>query len=181
MKQSTSKKLYIWAFLLYLWLLVWVITLKFNSKVVISDSHAYATWTLQQRLGKNLIPFYTLTIWSGWSGLKEPVMNVLIYLPFGYYIRHYTKSIGKSIAITFASSVAFELIQLFTGLGFLDSTDIVMNTLGGLIGLLLYGLKIRPKVENGFNIVSLCVYAPVAVYAFVNTILCWHLYKGLLY
>jgi glycopeptide antibiotics resistance protein len=181
MKESTSKKLYIWTFLLYLWLLIWVIALKFNSKYVIADSHVYATWTLQERLGKSWIPFYSIGVEFRWDGIKQPLMNFIIYMPMGYYVRHYTKSIAKTIAIVASSSIIFELLQLFTGLGSCDTTDVIINSLGGIVGMLLYSVKARPKLENGFNIVSLCIYAPIAVYALVNTSLCWHLYKGLLY
>lgn len=181
MKKSTSKKLYILAFALYLCLLVWVIALKFNSKVVISDSHAYATWSLAERLGKNWIPFYSLKIEFDWDGVQQPLMNLLIYIPFGFYLRRFTNSNAKAFVATLASSVALELLQLFTGLGSCDTTDVILNTLGGTIGLLLYHVKARPKLENGVNIASICIYAPIALYALVNTILCWDLYKGLLY
>lgn len=181
MKQSTSKKLNIWAFALYLWLLVWVIALKFNSKVVIADSHTYATWSLAERLGKNWIPFYSLKADYDWDGILQPLMNLLIYLPFGFYVKHFTQNNAKTVLIALASSLAFELLQLFTGLGSCDATDVIINTLGAVIGMLLYGIKARPKLQDGFNVVFTCLLTPVAVYALVNTILCWHLYKGLLY
>lgn len=181
MKAKISKKLYIAAFVLYFWLLVWVIVLKFNSRIVISDSHTYATWTLAERLGKNWIPFYSLRIEFAWDGIQQPLMNFLIYIPFGFYMRRFTKGWRWAIILTAASSIIFELIQLFTGLGSCDTTDVIINTLGGTVGMLLYHLKIRPKLENVVNIVQICVYAPVAVYALVNTIICFEWYKGLLY
>ena len=181
MKASTNKKLYIVATALYLWLLVWVIVLKFNSYVVISDGHALATLPLLNRLGKNWIPFYSLQIDFAWDGIKQPLMNFIIYLPFGFFVARFTNSKWKTIVLAFASSVVFELIQLFTGLGGCDTTDVIINTLGGTVGMLLYYLKVRPKLENVVNIVQICVYAPVAVYALVNTIICFEWYKGLLY
>ena len=81
MKASTNKKLYIVAAVLYFWLLVWVIVLKFNSYVVISDGHALATLPLLNRLGKNWIPFHSLKIDFAWDGIKQPLLNFIIYSP----------------------------------------------------------------------------------------------------
>lgn len=81
--------------------------------------------------------------------------NILMTVPFGMYMRYYFEcDVKRTVALSFTLSLFFELTQL-TGLYFIypgpyrffDVDDLLMNTLGGLIGYLLMGLlhKILPS------------------------------------
>ena len=52
------------------------------------------------------------------------------------------------------------------------------NTLGGVIGLLLFIPinKLKPKIINIVNLVLLCIFGPMAIFVTINTILNYHLY-----
>lgn len=95
--------------------------------------------------------------------LTEPcvytvVFNVLMCIPFGMYLRYYFEcSFKRTLILTFCLSLFFELTQL-SGLYFIyphpyrlfDVDDLIVNTLGGIIGYLLMGWigKILPTRED---------------------------------
>lgn len=81
------------------------------------------------------------------EALKEPwlyqvVYNVLLLVPFGIYLRYYFKcSLKKTVCLSFLFSLFFELTQLSglygiypRGYRLFDVDDLMINTMGGLIG-----------------------------------------------
>lgn len=69
------------------------------------------------------------------------VGNVVVFVPFGYFVGIFEKepkAIWKGIAMAFAFSTAIELIQLFAKVGICDVDDVILNTLGGAIGIVIY-------------------------------------------
>ncbi len=89
------------------------------------------------------------------------VFNIFMTIPFGIYLRYYYKcSLKKTVILSFLLSLFFELTQL-TGLYFIyerpyrmfDVDDLMLNTLGGLIGYFISGLIInylptRDKIDE---------------------------------
>ena len=79
----------------------------------------------------------------GWSSLKGVVLNILLFIPFGYLIpmvwpqKKWTW--WKIMLLGFAASFCIEIIQFITRLGFADVDDLMNNTVGAGIGYLLYG------------------------------------------
>mgnify|MGYP003295381398 CR=1 FL=1 len=74
------------------------------------------------------------------------LLNVIIYIPIGLYLKLITKlSDKKIILIIILSSLIFEIEQSITCIGGLDGTDLVTNFIGGLIGL--YSFKIISKFK----------------------------------
>lgn len=67
--------------------------------------------------------------------------NVVAFIPFGFFI---TPVWGKKISFKYASLLTFnisllvEIIQLITKVGTFDVDDIILNTAGGMIGIMLY-------------------------------------------
>lgn len=70
------------------------------------------------------------------------VGNVVIFMPFGalvtFFMRKSRCVVPKVILISAAFSCAIELTQLFTRVGSCDVDDVILNTLGGFIGSLIY-------------------------------------------
>lgn len=87
------------------------------------------------------------------KAISEPcfytvVFNLFMTVPFGMYLRYYFKcNLKKTIIYSFLLSLFFELTQL-TGLYFIypyqyrvfDVDDLLINTLGGMIGYYLMGI-----------------------------------------
>ena len=92
------------------------------------------------------------------SYVYVPVFNILMFVPFGMYLRYYFNcNLKKTCFISFLLSLFFEITQL-TGLYFLypysyrlfDVDDLMLNTLGGVLGFYLISLfkKILPTKEQ---------------------------------
>jgi glycopeptide antibiotics resistance protein len=102
-----------------------------------------------------LIPFEDLRdalvgIRSLRLAIAELVGNVLIFIPFGLALRWRFSSLGMlqagGIALLF--SVAVEILQALTGGGrWPESTDVITNTTGGLIGAALAGIGTERRRE----------------------------------
>ena len=126
----------------------------------------------------NYIPFKFITdlihetpfVWNNPSTYIEAILdssfyvvifNIVMFIPFGMYLRYYFKcSFKKTLLYSFLLSLFFELTQL-TGLYFIypnpyrlcDIDDLIQNTLGGVIGFLIMGwldnyLPTREKIDE---------------------------------
>jgi glycopeptide antibiotics resistance protein len=81
----------------------------------------------------------------------EPLFNITLTVPFGIYLAYYFKtSLRKVIVVSFLLSLFFELTQL-SGLYWIypkpyrlfDVNDLILNTLGGVIGYFIYVKLLR--------------------------------------
>lgn len=75
----------------------------------------------------------------------ENIENIMLFTPFTIlvlvkkrYIDTVVKTLCFSVLMSFAFSISIEFLQLFLKLGTWQLSDIVFNSLGGLIGGLLY-------------------------------------------
>lgn len=88
-------------------------------------------------IGYNLIPFNG----RGFDYRLDLIINTLLFIPYGFLLSMKSKKNLKSfllLLIPFASSIVFESLQYIFRLGAADVTDIIMNTIGGCIGFMLY-------------------------------------------
>ena len=91
--------------------------------------------------GFNIVLFREITRY----GFNSPqfyinvIGNILLFVPFGYIISSYIKpkNIWPSMVIAIIVSSTIELVQLKIGRSF-DVDDILLNTLGCVIGFLFY-------------------------------------------
>ena len=78
--------------------------------------------------------------------------NVLLFVPLGYFLPsffarerlrpHFT------IPICMCISIAVEISQFMTHTGSLDVDDVILNTVGGIIGYLIYAF-LHPDIRDG--------------------------------
>lgn len=91
--------------------------------------------------GYNLVPFTEIFRYKIGSNLFyfNVVGNILIFVPFGYFISTYIKPkrILPILLVSAVSSATVEFVQLCIGRSF-DVDDIILNTLGAIIGFLFY-------------------------------------------
>jgi len=124
-------------FAAYLLILLWLVLFKFSYDplAVIRD---FQTRSL------NLIPF-------AYARNSEMIANVVAFIPFGVMLGVNFKQVvwRNKIAVIFAFSVAVEIIQYCLAIGATDITDIILNTLGGCMGLAVY-LAISKQTHDGF-------------------------------
>lgn len=128
----------------------------------------------------NLIPFHTInryyTNFSNSSiALLNVIGNILIFIPLGIYLKIFKKDINfiKCVIIAFLTSLCVEILQFGFGIGITDVDDIILNTLGGAIGFIIYKIlftifKDDEKVKLSVVIVTFCVvvvYVALMMYA----------------
>ncbi len=106
----------------------------------------------------NLIPFATILSYWNQGGANSVDVNlwgnIILFIPLGIYLPLFSgnKKIFKTIGWIGLISLAVELAQYVLAIGAGDIDDIILNILGGMIGILLYRLlffflKSRAKVK----------------------------------
>lgn len=118
------KDLFFLMFILYMFLLFELVTS--------TDFESYSN---------NFIPFKEIMRYNYTSKLfyKNVLGNVLLFVPFGYFVNKVLKNNQVLIAIftTLITSLSIEIIQMNIGRSF-DIDDIMLNLIGGVIGYLIY-------------------------------------------
>lgn len=102
-----------------------------NNKVI--DLELFSTWGINKRNNAFVIE------------------NVLLFIPYGFIscaafrgMRH----ILSCTAFGAATSVGVECLQLVTGRGFFQLDDILTNTIGAMLGGMVYLLLFRKKTKD---------------------------------
>ncbi|AET58846.1 VanZ family protein [Paenibacillus terrae] len=125
----------------------------------------------------NLIPFYSIKeyIFSNSATIKNfafanVVGNIIIFIPLGTYLSLFknNKRVITNLLFIFIVSLFIEIIQGLLGIGASDIDDIILNCLGGLVGilgykLLLFILRDEKKVRTAITILS-AIGLPVLLY-----------------
>ena len=146
-KQST---LTLVLFAIYLLLLIWLILLKLQFSIP----------DIQVERVVNLVPL--LGSFGGSSAILsgEIRANILVFIPLGIYICMLAAKwplIKKVFAIV-ALTLAFEITQFIFAIGRADITDVLSNTLGGIIGIGIYALLfkvLKGKTNKVINILAM--------------------------
>ena len=77
--------------------------------------------------------------------------NIIAFVPFGFFITPVLNGrtgFKEAVMLSFDVSLLVELIQLVTRVGSFDVDDLLLNTLGGLIGASVFFIR-RKIVEKG--------------------------------
>ena len=179
-------------FAMYLWILVWVISLKWNQVVPITNTYyIFGAMSWEQKLEFVKTSFRAMfesTEWDlFWKDPLQEVLNVVVFAPFGLYLSYFIKKnkLAWSVALSFLLSAGFEYLQLVTNIGCFSAIDLVDNTLGGLVGWGVYMLIYNdtPKRIKGLSVASiviLCIAVPLTIFALVSTISMWDFYLAIL-
>ena len=115
----------------------------------------------------NLVPFDMIAE-HGFS--LNVYGNILMFIPLGLYMANMMKSFRfwKALGLIVGSSFAIEVLQFVFKCGASDIDDIILNTLGGLIGIFIYcGFKLffksKERIHTAISVLSLVVSIPVLV------------------
>lgn len=87
--------------------------------------------------------FYCLRIGDYRYFVLNFIMNIVAFVPFGFFLPLISRTrVGRTFWYVMLSVVSFtviiEIIQLFSRVGTFDVDDILLNTIGGFIGYLLF-------------------------------------------
>lgn len=80
---------------------------------------------------------------SGGQGPVETLSNIAVFVPFGFFLGVWLASLNRTgswrrvglvTLAAFGLSLCIECLQLVLHVGFFEVTDLVMNTVGGVLG-----------------------------------------------
>ena len=100
----------------------------------------------------NVIPFATISDYlsSDSAAVKRfsignVLGNVVAFVPLGAFLPLVRRRIGTwtNLLVVVCASVAVEVVQGVFGLGAADVDDVILNTLGGLVGILFFSVLRR--------------------------------------
>ena len=83
--------------------------------------------------------------------LRQSFLNIIMFVPMGYFLPILTKrarSWWKVILFGFGVSLGIELLQYMTLLGMLDVDDLFNNTIGVVIGWIIWNIFFEKKSRN---------------------------------
>lgn len=126
--------------LFFIYLLVLIYFLFF------SDKYGRTVGTGEYRY--NLVPFNEISRYILHSDMftsEQLLVNIMgnigAFLPFGFFVPITLEGYNSFLKVTFLSlvfSACVESIQLITRVGSFDVDDIILNTVGGAVGYILY-------------------------------------------
>lgn len=95
-----------------------------------------------------LEPFWSYAKWGKFEYRHEIIQNIIAFIPLGACLRSSFSRmrVWQIVIVCGLFSIAIEATQYIFALGLCETDDVINNTLGGLIGSLLYG--------KGENIIS---------------------------
>ena len=122
-------------------------------------SESYGRTTIQQEYHYNLVPLreiwrfikYRHVLGFG-AVLVNVVGNVAVFIPFGCGVPALfpkLRSFGQMAILSFSASLLAETLQLIFKVGCFDVDDLLLNTIGGCIGYLVYVLLVRRWRKHG--------------------------------
>ena len=124
-------------FLLYVGFLIYFLFVaEWYGRTEIAEDYRY-----NLELFKEIRRFITYREQLGtFAVLANLAGNILIFVPYGFFISMASRSRGffKTLFCSMGLSLAVEIVQLFTRVGSFDVDDILLNTIGGVLGYILF-------------------------------------------
>jgi glycopeptide antibiotics resistance protein len=147
---NVTNRLTIVLFMIYLVVLNWILLFKLGVR-----------FSYMEKRSVNLIPFREALMLNGKADVSEIVSNVVIFVPLGIYagVLFNRWNYRRQLFFFFLVSLIVEALQFAFAVGAFDVTDIINNTLGGIIGLLIFkaikkALNDSFKTQKFINIVA---------------------------
>ena len=124
--------------------MIYNITLSLNISFVFVMTLFGRTITETKRLVLNPFASYFYVLETGNSEiLLQIIMNIVMYIPLGCLLPYSCRLFDKKrnvVLMAMASSSVIEFIQYVCGIGLFEIDDILNNTFGAIIGVLVYVL-----------------------------------------
>ena len=136
-------------FAVYTLILAWILLFKMS----------FSIDELYKNRSINIIPFMGSVIVNGKIDTSEIINNIIVFIPVGIYVCMLKKdwSILKKISVGFFISLGIEVLQFVLAIGSTDITDLIGNTLGGIIGIgvfYLFSKVFKNKTNKIINILA---------------------------
>ncbi len=180
---------------IYIVILIWAIFLKMNSIESIEDSFYYTikhhhplNW--KNPFSNNKFSAYYFS-WNTSAG-RTNILNILAFIPYGFLVAAVSKNYAflRATIWSFFLSLVFETLQFFTAIGGFEAMDLVLNTLGGVIGVVIFAIfncirkQINTESQENFTaaIATICYiyFVPLALYGIAKTAYHFDFYLSLI-
>ena len=150
MKGNRQRNLTRILFAVYILILVWILLFKMS----------FCIDELYKSRSINIIPFMGSVIVNGRIDISEIINNIIVFVPVGIYICMLKEnwSILRKISVGFFISLGIEVLQFILAIGATDITDLIGNTLGGILGIgvfYLFSKVFKNRTNNIINILAL--------------------------
>lgn len=146
--QQSSYRITMALFAVYIIALMWILLFKMGVRFSYMGNREL-----------NLIPFREYVLYDGRIDRAGTILNILIFIPLGIYIAILKNnwSIATKIFTCFLFSFAIESLQYLLAIGAFDITDVITNTSGGIIGLVIFYLlrKMLNSNQRAHNLINL--------------------------
>ncbi|KHF39292.1 hypothetical protein LQ50_16475 [Halalkalibacter okhensis] len=105
----------------------------------------------------NFIPFSTIGMYflnfgsyNFYTWFYNTLGNILLFIPFGMFLALFFPKVTRvwAIIIILLFSFLIEAMQLISHLGVFDVDDIILKTVGGFLGFLIFNLLNRTKINE---------------------------------
>lgn len=129
---------------IYLIILTWIILLKMQ----------VTTEMLPSIRNINLIPYGQSVIVNGRIDFTEIINNAIAFIPVGVYVAmlkpewSFIKKVLPSVGI----SLIYEVLQYVFAIGATDITDVINNTIGGIVGVCIAALCFTMFKEKAYKV-----------------------------
>ena len=99
---------------------------------------------MKHAAGHNLTLDFSRMFRKSGQGPVETLSNIAVFVPFGFFLGEWLASsnrtgswrrVGLVTLAAFCLSLSIECLQLVLKVGFFEVTDLVMNTVGAIIGV----------------------------------------------
>lgn len=134
-------------FIVYFLLLTWIIVFKME----LSMSNLVAEKSI------NFIPFKESAIINGRISFSEIINNAIVFIPVGVFTAMLADNLKfiKMAAVPFGISLFYEITQYIFAVGACDITDLINNTLGGIVGILIFKLRRKVLGDKAYKVVNI--------------------------
>lgn len=161
--KTSSKKFTGFLFFIYLIVLSWVILCKMEFDLEVLNN--------MNLRNINFIPLAESTTVNGKLDISEILLNIVVFIPFGLYMSILFEKWGflKKAVSVLILSLLYEVLQYVFAIGTSDVTDLLGNTVGGIIGIGVCCILRKIFHENTIKVVNiLATVGTVAVVPFLG-------------
>jgi glycopeptide antibiotics resistance protein len=139
----------------YFIILTWLVLFKLQFSVpVLPDGRVLNFW-----------PFLD-------ASFPEIRNNILVFIPLGLYVCMIKSpwSFVKGVLTAAGISALFEILQFVFAIGRADVTDLISNTIGGIVGIGVYALLakfLKSRANKALNIIAAIITAALLLFVAV--------------
>lgn len=145
-KNKNLKKSIYGLFIIYLIAVTWIILFKMELDISLLRNMNFRNI--------NWIPFSEPLVVNGKVDVSEMILNTIVFIPFGIYLSMMKEKWNfiQKLLPMFGTSLLYEVMQYILAIGGSDITDLITNTLGGILGLGIYFLCFKLLGKNTIKV-----------------------------